>query len=948
MTKLLGYVRGGRPGGRHSTGWARGASQVRGPATFATQRGGQRVYLQSGRARTGPASSARGRRLLILYATASLVAAAAGLVAPTVAAEPAATDPVVARASATPAAVTVRELVQVALSGNPEIAAARGQARGQRAAARAAGSLPPPSLSYTYLPLPVETRVGPNEHRLGVSQPIPAPWRLMAQRRQGRRRAAEAAARARLLEAATVAQVRVVAAELLYLQRAQALLIDSEALAQRLLALASERLAKGAGALFERSQARADLVQLGYDRRRFEDLRQTAAARLQALVGHAPLAAGLTVAPWALQDPALSLQEALDGARTASPQLALLDAGLTAHEAAVAVARSGYWPTLSLGAQLMINGPAVTAGAPGSGDDALGLTVGLTLPSGWGAQRAAVAAAEEGLGAAVHGRRGAEADLQVRVQETWNQRTDALRLLALYDDALLPQVRGALVQTEALVAAAGAGLSELLEVRATLLRFSLARARAWSDAAAAEARLDLLAGRTPTLAERERSGDEATARPSPPRHEPQSAAPATGLATSEDKVSPRPPLTFLPVLAQALRDIPTAPPGPGESAAGASPVTLSQAQALALFAQRSPALQAAWRRRRGADQRSPQVRELQRLAASADALQRRPDQRPAAWPLPGPSGLMGDAVEAEIDLAQVAFQAAVLDAWVELTRAFHEQHLAGREVVVFKESAALAAANVKVTRGRYAAGAAPRAELLRAEMDASSQRARASSAVERASAAARRLAATLDLAAPVVAGVPDALSAPPTSATVLASAVEALAVRRAALELRRAQALRRLLARRTVPELSPGLSERRGQDAPPAFVSGYSAAAPWLAELDHGVAAQQHALQAARVQATAQLEAAWTRLSDAHRRVRLAQQELLPRSRRLLDAARADYRVGRRGYADLDASRQLWLDTELQLARARRDAHVGLAELTRLLGRPLGAPAGAPRASETP
>ncbi|MFT5433946.1 MAG: hypothetical protein ACI9OJ_004658, partial [Myxococcota bacterium] len=66
-------------------------------------------------------------------------------------------------------------LVARALRSHPSIAASRARWQAAIEAVAPAGTLPRPVLSWTWLPLPVETRVGPNEHRLALQQKVPSP-----------------------------------------------------------------------------------------------------------------------------------------------------------------------------------------------------------------------------------------------------------------------------------------------------------------------------------------------------------------------------------------------------------------------------------------------------------------------------------------------------------------------------------------------------------------------------------------------------------------------------------------------------------------------------------------------------------------------------------------------------------------------------------------------------
>ncbi|MBU4342467.1 MAG: TolC family protein [Candidatus Omnitrophica bacterium] len=75
-------------------------------------------------------------------------------------------------------AVTLDLLIEEALSNNPNIQSAYSDWKAQEYKARYVRGLPDPQASYGYFGESVETRVGPQEQKYGVSQKIPFPGKL--------------------------------------------------------------------------------------------------------------------------------------------------------------------------------------------------------------------------------------------------------------------------------------------------------------------------------------------------------------------------------------------------------------------------------------------------------------------------------------------------------------------------------------------------------------------------------------------------------------------------------------------------------------------------------------------------------------------------------------------------------------------------------------------------
>lgn len=74
--------------------------------------------------------------------------------------------------------VSLNSLVEEAVRNNPSIQAAYNNWKASEYKVKQAGSLPDPTASYTYFGENIETKVGPQEHKYGLSQTIPFPGKL--------------------------------------------------------------------------------------------------------------------------------------------------------------------------------------------------------------------------------------------------------------------------------------------------------------------------------------------------------------------------------------------------------------------------------------------------------------------------------------------------------------------------------------------------------------------------------------------------------------------------------------------------------------------------------------------------------------------------------------------------------------------------------------------------
>lgn len=182
--------------------------------------------------------------------------------------------------------IRLADLIDEARKNNPELAAAREQARAAESSVAPAGALDDPMLMVQLWNAPVDFSAVPLMVQL--SQPIPLGGKRAARRDAATGEAAaaraNAAARARDVETAVAkAYFEVYLAD-------RTLEADSEieATLRSLIAAASSRIAAGRGEQSEALRAQAELLKVQSDREAVAARRVAAAARLIALLNRAP------------------------------------------------------------------------------------------------------------------------------------------------------------------------------------------------------------------------------------------------------------------------------------------------------------------------------------------------------------------------------------------------------------------------------------------------------------------------------------------------------------------------------------------------------------------------------------------------------------------------------------------------------------------------------------
>jgi cobalt-zinc-cadmium efflux system outer membrane protein len=359
------------------------------------------------------------------------------------------------------------------------------------AKATLAGSLPDPTVRYTQFIEEVETRVGPQESKIGVSQALP--W--FGKRKLHRQVASSetAAAYARFEEAKAALKYEVVEAwfEMFYAGRALGITNESIELVKHLERVAQARIV-GGGSGSAAIKAQVELGKLLDQRATLEEMLLPLKARLNAAMNR----------PW---DGKMDLPESVTFSKPMDISEASIEQnrGLQAYqskvrqaEQAAKLARRERYPDLVLGADYLFVGEGTMAAGDESGADAYSFTIGLKLPLWGGKNTARIDQAESSERAAVGSR-----DQQIRKLESTLQLAifryrSAVRKTTLYGKTLIPQSEQSLKVAEESYRAGEADFLELIDAERLLLEFRLTHERAQVDGEISRAKIDWILGTT--------------------------------------------------------------------------------------------------------------------------------------------------------------------------------------------------------------------------------------------------------------------------------------------------------------------------------------------------------------------------------------------------------------------------------------------------------------------
>lgn len=392
------------------------------------------------------------------------------------------------------------EWIGVLLDQNPQILAARAGSRADVERVPQERSLPDPMVSYRYFARTPETRVGPQEQALEVSQALPWLGKREAQAERAGHVAAGSAWSTEELERRLVAELKRVYYDTAYLREALAVNAEETALLRRFEQIALTRYSTGEGIQQSAIKVQTDLSRLADQEISIRELLDAALRRIARLLGHPATELSLAPIPMDLADVDYRSDELLREALETHPAVRSAEERVRADETLVRRRQLESRPDLRLGLAYTDVGKRDDPAAklippPDDGKDSWAVTVGWNVPLHRKRIRAGVAEAREQV-------RSSEQRLaDVRTRLDYEIEEGLLRLASLddrarfYRDVIVPQAEESLGSAEAAYSTNRIDFLDLLDAERVLFQVRLASHRLLADYWIALADLELGLGR---------------------------------------------------------------------------------------------------------------------------------------------------------------------------------------------------------------------------------------------------------------------------------------------------------------------------------------------------------------------------------------------------------------------------------------------------------------------
>ncbi len=389
---------------------------------------------------------------------------------------------------------TLAEYLRYAARNNAGLQAAFEEWKAALEAVPQAKALPDPRFTYGYFINEVETRVGPQQHRLSLMQTFP--WFGTIEARTDAASSAAKAAHKRY-EAKKLQlfyQVKDAFYEYVYLKSAIEIARDNVDLVKHLEEVARTKYTTATASHPDIIRVQVELATLDDKLIALQDLREPIVARLNAAMNRS---ADMSL-PWPAPEADRAVQvepsAVLVALRKDNPELQALDFDAEVARNRIELAKKKFYPDLGVGVDWIVTDEAISPGVRDSGKDPVILMFSLNLPIWRKSYGAAELQARAQSRRTIHQKRDLENNLLARTQRVLYDYEDSGRKFALYDQILVPKAEELVGASETAYSAGTIDFLSLIDAERTLLRFRLERERAHANRRQRLAELETLVG----------------------------------------------------------------------------------------------------------------------------------------------------------------------------------------------------------------------------------------------------------------------------------------------------------------------------------------------------------------------------------------------------------------------------------------------------------------------
>ena len=385
--------------------------------------------------------------------------------------------------------------LKIIRQNNPQLKAAyyRWQASLQKAPQVTA--LPDPNFTYGYFVENVETRVGPQRHKIGISQKLPWKGKLRLKGDIALESAGMTQAQYEDKKLKLECMFKKSYFEYYYVGKVISTTREHIVLLKEVENVVTVKYQTQGTSHSHLVKIQVEIDRLQDKLETIYEFKQPIVAKLNAILGrgvaeYIPVPENIDVLV-KLELP-FSEKEMVNFVKRKNPELKRLSYQVGREKLSVDLARKKALPDFKVGLQWIYTGHAVMQGLKDSGKDPIIFTVGLNLPIFRKKYRAMEMEAKASYFATISQRQDKQNDLVSQVQMLLYRYRDAVRKIELYRDKIIPSAEESLKVTVTSFEVGRSSFLDMIDAEKTLLEFHLSYHRALADCLKATAEIEMI------------------------------------------------------------------------------------------------------------------------------------------------------------------------------------------------------------------------------------------------------------------------------------------------------------------------------------------------------------------------------------------------------------------------------------------------------------------------
>jgi len=368
----------------------------------------------------------------------------------------------------------LEDLIAAAGDSNPAVAAARAAWKASIEDVRIDSALPDPQVSLTWFPAPIETRLGPQDWNVMLSQQIPFPGKLAAKKDIATIGVSLAELKTLKIYREVIAKVKTAFYELSYIRQAKTIARQNLEILGDFQGISENAYAQDRTILADVVKAQAQAGQVRYDLILLEDLEETQITVLNGLLNRDPQARIGTLSHGMGIPELPGLNLLFQTAQERQEGIAMAKKAVRRAERAMDLAGYAAYPDFKLGVTWSgIGEPEVNSPPPDAGDDAFGIQFGGSIPLWSGKNKGRRIAAQSRIREQTAIKDQVISQTRTDIRIFYYKIRNTFRQFTLYEKDLLPQALRALEVSETWFREGEGSFTDVLESQSAVYNFQL-------------------------------------------------------------------------------------------------------------------------------------------------------------------------------------------------------------------------------------------------------------------------------------------------------------------------------------------------------------------------------------------------------------------------------------------------------------------------------------------